>query len=85
MHGVESCPDAARHEVTNSQLRANLGYATATIRAKRLAVVSELPDWEQLRTYGETIKTAAMSMLPELLEQLEQLEEKVVANGGQVH
>ena len=45
-------PEAARDELADAQLRANLRHATDTIRAKRARVVSELPDWEGLREAG---------------------------------
>ena len=75
-------PEAARRELGNEQLRRNLAKATTTIRAKRAAVVGELPDWEALRDAGAAIKTRAMATLP---EQLELLEQRVTAAGGQVH
>jgi L-lactate dehydrogenase complex protein LldF len=75
-------PKAARAELANDQLRRNLGKATSTIRAKRAAVVAELPDWEALRDAGAAIKARAMATLP---EQLELLERNVTAAGGQVH
>jgi L-lactate dehydrogenase complex protein LldF len=75
-------PEAARAELANPQLRRNLAKATTTIRAKRAAVVGELPDWEELRSAGAAIKARAMATLP---EQLERLEERVTAAGGQVH
>ena len=40
--------------------------ATRTIRAKRAAVVAELPDWEALRDAGAAIKERALRHLPEL-------------------
>jgi L-lactate dehydrogenase complex protein LldF len=75
-------PDAARRELRNPQLRRNLAKATTTIRAKRAAVVGEVPDWEALRDAGAAIKALAMATLP---NQLERLEERVTAAGGQVH
>jgi L-lactate dehydrogenase complex protein LldF len=75
-------PQAARRELRNPQLRANLAKATSTIRDKRARVVAELPDWEQLRDAGAAIKARAMATLP---EQLELLERNVTAAGGQVH
>jgi L-lactate dehydrogenase complex protein LldF len=45
-------------------------------------VVDEVPDWEELREAGRTLKAATMARLPELLEQLE---ERVSAAGGVVH
>jgi L-lactate dehydrogenase complex protein LldF len=75
-------PVAARAALGDAQLRRNLRKATAHIRAKRAAVVAELPDWEELRTAGQAIKAATMR---ELGRHLEQLEEAVQSRGGTVH
>jgi len=75
-------PVAARAALADTQLRRNIGKATATIRAKRAAVVAEVPDWEQLRAAGEAIKTATMARLD---EHLVRLEAAVTARGGVVH
>ena len=75
-------PAAARAALADTQLRRNLGKATSTIRAKRDAMVEELPDWEALREAGAAIKARAMATLP---EQLERLEASVTRAGGQVH
>ena len=75
-------PEAAREALGDTQLRANLGRATATIRAKRAAVVSELPDWESLRQAGAALKDAVLADLDVLLVQLEQA---VIRAGGVVH
>jgi L-lactate dehydrogenase complex protein LldF len=75
-------PAAAHETLANAQLRRNLGKATATIRAKRLRAVGELPDWEALRDAGAAIKARAMATLP---EQLERLEASVQRAGGVVH
>lgn len=45
--GMPQFPDAPRSALASRQLRANLGHATAVIRTKPLAAVSELEDWEQ--------------------------------------
>ena len=82
LHTAEPFPVAARRELDNEQLRANLGHATHTIRDKRLRVVAELPDWEELRDAGSATKTAVMARLPELLEQFE---ENFTARGGVIH
>ncbi|WP_030258679.1 lactate utilization protein B [Streptomyces violens] len=82
LRGDRTFPKAAHDELRNDQLRRNLGKATHTIRAKRLAVTGELPDWEALRDAGSAIKTDTMNRLPELLEQLEA---KVTEAGGTVH
>jgi len=78
----EEFPVAARRALADTQLRRNLGKATATIRAKRAAVVGELPDWEELRAAGQAIKAATMANLGGYLEQLEAA---VTARGGTVH
>ncbi len=75
-------PQAAKAALANSQLRRNLGKATTTIRAKRAAVVGELPDWEALRDAGSAIKERVMRHLDDYLLQLEAA---VSRAGGQVH
>jgi L-lactate dehydrogenase complex protein LldF len=75
-------PQAAKAALANSQLRRNLGKATTTIRAKRAAVVGELPDWEALRDAGSAIKERVMRHLDDYLLQLEAAVERA---GGQVH
>ena len=82
LQGDDAFPDAARRALADTQLRRNIGRATTTIRAKRTAVVREVPDWEELREAGRTLKAATMARLPELLEQLE---DQVTAAGGVVH
>ena len=82
LRGRESFPQAARRSLGDSQLRANLGHATRTIRAKRAAVVAEVPDWEQLRESGRQLKVHTMAHLPDYLEQLERA---VTSHGGLVH
>ena len=73
---------AAKRTLADTQLRRNLGKATTTIREKRAAVVSELPDWEALRDAGAAIKTQVMANLDGYLEELEAA---VTRAGGQVH
>ena len=75
-------PAAARDALADEQLRRNLRHVTHTIRAKRLAAVSELEDWEQLREAGRAIKTHTMRHLDHYLEELER---SVSAAGGVVH
>ncbi|MFB9724917.1 lactate utilization protein B [Planobispora longispora] len=82
LRGEEPFPAAARRALADTQLRRNLGHATATIRAKSGAVIGEVPDWQELRAAGSAVKAAAMARLPELLEQLEAA---VTAAGGTVH
>jgi L-lactate dehydrogenase complex protein LldF len=82
LHADEPFPKAARVALGNDQLRRNLGHATATIRAKRAAVVAEVPDWEELRRAGEAIKEATMARLD---EHLVRLEERITDRGGTVH
>ncbi|MBC2640929.1 MULTISPECIES: LutB/LldF family L-lactate oxidation iron-sulfur protein [unclassified Rhodococcus (in: high G+C Gram-positive bacteria)] len=82
IRGTESFPDAARKSLADTQLRANLGAATTTIRNKRIAAVAEVDDWEDLRRAGSALKADVMARLPELLVQFE---ENVTARGGAVH
>jgi L-lactate dehydrogenase complex protein LldF len=82
LRGIETFPAGARRALADTQLRRNIGKATATIRAKRAAVVGEVPDWEELREAGRALKADTMARLPQLLERLE---ERVTAAGGQVH
>jgi L-lactate dehydrogenase complex protein LldF len=79
---IESFPEAARRELANGQLRANLRNATGTIRAKRARVVAEVPDWEELREAGRAIKAGVLARLD---EHLLQFEGAVTAAGGHVH
>ena len=77
-----SFPVAAREALADPQLRRNLAKATTTIRDKRERVVSELPDWAELRAAGRQIKDRTLHDLP---AQLELLERSVSAAGGTVH
>jgi L-lactate dehydrogenase complex protein LldF len=82
LHAPDPFPKAAAVALTNEQLRRNLGHATSTIRAKRAAVVGEVPDWESLRLAGEAIKASTMASLD---EHLLLLERRVTEHGGVVH
>lgn len=64
-------PEAAHQLVRNTQLRSNVRRATDTIRGKRAKVVSELPDWQQLREAGHQIKQHTLSRLEQYLVQFE--------------
>ncbi len=82
LHGTEAFPAAARRALADTQLRRNLGKATGTIRAKRAAVVGEVPDWAALRAAGAAIKDATLASLD---THLLRLEAEVTARGGHVH
>jgi L-lactate dehydrogenase complex protein LldF len=75
-------PDAAPAALADTQLRENLKRATSTIRAKRAAVVSELPDWDELTERARRIKEHTLGHLDHYLTQLEASVERA---GGQVH
>ncbi|WP_048554592.1 lactate utilization protein B, partial [Nostocoides japonicum] len=80
--GMPPFPTAARAALADSQLRSNLRHATTTIRAKREAVVAEVPEWETLRLAGAAIKdTALLSLDTTLLR----LEESLTVAGATVH
>ncbi len=80
--GMPTFPVAARAALADTQLRRNLAHATATIRAKRAAVVAEIDDWEALRQTGAAIKDHTLRHLDTLLVQLE---ESLTAAGAVVH
>jgi L-lactate dehydrogenase complex protein LldF len=82
LRAEEPFPVAARRALADTQLRRNIGHATKTIREKRARVVSEVPDWEQLRVAGQQVKAATMARLD---EHLERLEREVTERGGVVH
>jgi iron-sulfur cluster protein len=75
-------PTLAKTALADAQLRANLAHATTTIRNKRLKVVGELDDWEQLRSAGAALKDYSLDHLDELCVELEK---NVTAHGGVVH
>ena len=79
---MTSFSEAARVELQNAQLRANLRKATDTIRTKRAGVVAEVPDWEALREAGRAVKEDVLAHLDEYLVQFESA---VQAAGGVVH
>jgi len=74
--------EAAREALQDGQLRRNLAKATGAIREKRAKAAGELSDWEALREAGRAIKTHTLAHLDHYLMQLEQ---NVVARGGEVH
>jgi len=69
--GMPAFPEAARAALADTTLRNNLAHATATIRAKRAAVVAEVDDWEDLRVAGAAIKDNTLLHLDEHLLALE--------------
>lgn len=75
-------PAAAAVALRDEQLRRNLAAATTTIRGARVRAVSELPDWEELRSSGEAIKRRVTRHLDEYLIQFEAAVEQA---GGTVH
>ncbi len=77
-----SFPSAAGVALRDSQLRRNLAKATGTIRARRSAVVDELPDWKELKAAGRAVKDSTLAALD---HQLTDLESAVAAAGGRVH
>lgn len=82
LHAQVAFPQAAKKELQNEQMRANIRHATHSIRAKRASVVGEVPDWQALRDTGSATKEMVMAHLPELLEEFER---NFTAQGGVVH
>jgi L-lactate dehydrogenase complex protein LldF len=79
---ARSFPAAAHDALADRQLGANLLRATTTIRDKRARVVAEVPDWEELRAAGRSIKADVLARLDEYLIQFESA---VSSAGGRVH
>ncbi len=75
-------PIAARAAIKDVQLRFNVHHATDVIQAKRARVVSEMPDWQQLREAGRQIRQHTMQHLDAYLEQFEF---NCTRSGGVVH
>lgn len=80
--GMPKFQKNAKPALANEQLRKNLRHATGTIRAKRVARVAEVPEWEELRRAGEAIKNRTLRHLDTYLVQLE---ESLVRAGATVH
>ncbi|MGH3392586.1 MAG: lactate utilization protein B, partial [Actinomadura sp.] len=72
----------ARPALADTRLRRNLRGATATLRARRAAAVTELTDWERLREAGRAIKDRTLLDLDTYLAELERA---VTEAGGTVH
>ena len=73
---------AALPLLEDAQLRKNVRHATDVIQRKRGIVVSETPDWQELRTAASAIKAHTMRHLDHYLTQFEKA---CTAAGGQVH
>ncbi|MDD5544291.1 MAG: LutB/LldF family L-lactate oxidation iron-sulfur protein [Acidobacteriia bacterium] len=71
----------ARKNLADVQLRGNLLRATQHSLAARASAVSEVPEWELLRTAAHAIKKEAVDHLATYLEQFEA---QVQASGGHV-
>ena len=82
LHAETAFPAAAKQQMRNGQMSANIHHATHTIRAKRANVTAELPDWEALRDAGSAIKQDVGARLPELLVEFEA---NLTARGAHVH
>jgi L-lactate dehydrogenase complex protein LldF len=73
---------AAPEALRQTGVRANVRLAQDTIRARRAAVVAEVPDWQELREAGRAIKDRTLRRLDEYLVELEA---SVQRAGGTVH
>jgi len=75
-------PANAKRSVGDAQLRRNIRKATTAIRRRRAGLVSEMPDWQELRAAGAAIKDEVLLHLDRYLEQFEQA---ASGRGAQVH
>ena len=71
----------AKKNLSNPQLRKAYQFATTHALLKRKERVREIPEWEELRDRAHELKKQVIENLGTYLEQLE---EKVDANGGRV-
>ncbi|NTV11912.1 MAG: lactate utilization protein, partial [Zoogloea sp.] len=78
----EGFRERARASVENPKLRTSFRGAMDFLMAKRAAQFPDPAELASLRDLGEGIRRAALSRLPDLLEELEA---KLVANGVKVH
>jgi len=78
----ERFASAATAALADGQLRTNVRRAQDGIRARRRAVVAEVPDWEGLRDAAAAAKDRALHRLDAVLQELEAA---VTARGGAVH
>ncbi len=74
--------DNARAALADTELRGSLRSAMDFLMAKRSSAFPDTDELDALRTLGEAIRQRCLSRLPELLEQLE---ERLTANGVTVH
>ena len=74
--------DRARTVVANPDLQKSLRGAMDFLQAKRSAQFPDDAELQRLRDLGEAIRKASLSRLPDLLVMLEQ---RLTANGIQVH
>ncbi|HLX08934.1 MAG TPA: LutB/LldF family L-lactate oxidation iron-sulfur protein [Thermoanaerobaculia bacterium] len=68
--------------LADPKLRANFRRAMDGLMAKRAALFADPAEWRSLRALGAAIRARSLARLPELLERLE---ERLRANGIQVH
>src|SRR5215831_6030956 len=71
----------ASENIKDSRLRKTYRMATSHALEHRLEAIQDVPEWEDLRERAHRIKEEAINRLDHYLEQLEK---KVVSNGGQV-
>ena len=71
----------AASALSNPQLQANLSAVVRTALHSRDHAVAEVPNWETLRQYAHDVKEHTLARLDSYLEQLE---ERVIEQGGKV-
>lgn len=75
-------PRRARRALDDGALRRALATSNKSFRHSRDQAVAELPEWQQLRTYGQQAKKRAVDALPTALRAFR---DRFTARGGQVH
>lgn len=79
---TQDFPERARQALGNDALRKAISTSNKSFRHSRDSATAELPQWEELRTYGQQAKKRAVDNLPYALTAFR---DKFTARGGQVH
>lgn len=82
MSDLPAFPLRVRSALGNERLHVALGRATEALRSRRSAALGSLEGFDDVRDLARKIK---MELLADLSSHLQRFEERLVANGAQVH
>ena len=75
-------PERVRSAIGNERLHVALGRATDALRSRRSSALASLEGFEEVRDLARKVK---LEMLADLSSHLQRFEERLVANGVEVH